>query len=265
MDNKNKFLTILIIILILLLIFFAWKINGLKSEESKQLEALRKSIIASDTLAKEADGRYAKLVDYYKTEKDLVKQLKGDNSALAKDIKDQNERILSLTSAVFTFKSALDEGMGKFNPKDSNQIDIALRYPNAEKPFAKWDGYVNTKTANYKGNWTFEKVPLQIVLTEESRGLWKNRIIGPEWFVLDSLQINSLPPEKYATKTEKKVQFIVGTDYLKSLSNKKAWGSVGIGAGVSILNKHNIIVRATTNQEVGVGYYYTIKSFKKTK
>ena len=58
---------------------------------------------------------------------------------------------------------------------------------------------------------------------------------------------------------------IVGVDYLKSLSNKNAWGSIGVGVGLNILRQHNVIVRATTNQEVGVGYYYTVKSFKKNK
>jgi Sec-independent protein translocase protein TatA len=265
MFNKDKFFTALIIILILLLIFFAWRMEGMRNDAQRQTDELKKSIIASDKLVQESNGSYAKLVDYYKTERDLVKELKGQNSDLAKDIKKQDERILSLTSAVVTFKGILEEGMGKFNPNDSNQIDMALRYPDATKPFAKWDGYVNTKTAKYNGNWSFDKLPIQIVLTEVKRGLWKNRIVGPDWFIVDSLQVNSLPPDKYASNTEKKLQMMVGVDYLKPLSNKNAWGSIGVGVGLNILRQHNVIVRATTNQEVGVGYYYTVKSFKKNK
>jgi hypothetical protein len=265
MESKDKFFIVLIVILILLLLFFGWRMEGMRSEAVRQNDELKKSIIASDKLTMESEGRYAKLVDYYRTEKDLIKELKNTNSDLAKDIKKQNERILSLTSTVITFKSALEEGMGKFNPNDSNQIDLALRYPDAKNPFAKWDGYVNTKTTKYNGNWTFNKLPVQIVLTEESRGLWKNRVIGPDWFIIDSLQVNSLPPDKYTPTVEKKLQFMVGVDYLKSLSNKTAWGSVGVGVGLNILRQHSVIVRATTNQEVGIGYYYTVKSFKKNK
>lgn len=263
--NKDNFSIALIVVLILLLIFFAWRMEGMRKEAAYQTDELKKSIIASDQLIKESEGRYAKLVDYYKTEKELVKELKGTNSELAKDIKKQNERILSLTSTVFTFKSVLDEGMGKFNPNDSNQIDIALRYPDAAKPFAKWDGYVNTRTAKYNGNWSFEKLPIQIVLTEEKRGLWKNRIVGPDWFIVDSLKVNSLPPDEYAPKVDKKLQFMVGVDYLKPLSNMNSWGSIGVGLGLNIVKQHSVIVRATTNQEVGLGYYYTVKSFKKNK
>lgn len=265
MDNKDKFFSILIIILIFLLIFFAWRMEGMRSEAERQNEELKKSIIASDKLLKESDGRYSKLVDYYKTGLELNKELKSTNSELAKEIKKQDERLLSLTSAVFTFKGILEDGMGKFNPNDSNQIDLALRYPDAQEPFVKWDGYVNTKTAKYNGNWSFEKVPIQIVLTEEKRGLWKNRIVGPDWFIVDSLQVNSLPPDEYTPNVEKKVQLIVGADYLKSLSNEGAWGSVGVGVGLKLFGQHHVIVRATTNQEVGVGYYYSIKSFKKNK
>jgi hypothetical protein len=205
--NKDNFQRILIIILVLLLVWLAWRIEGMRSESISQADDLKKSIIAADSLVKEADGRYAKLVNYYNTEKDLKKELQKSNSELYKIIKKQDERILSLTNSVITLKSAVDEGFGKFNPDDTNQIQLALRYPDKNSPFINWDGFVDKRNAKYVGAWTFGKLPFQIVLTEEKRGLWKHRLIGPDWLIVDSLDIQSLPPDQYTPTVERKIQF----------------------------------------------------------
>ena len=64
-----------------------WKLDYLKSKNDDALDALKKSIIMNDSLTKEADGRYAKLVNYYNTEKDLKEQLKDSNKDLYNVIK----------------------------------------------------------------------------------------------------------------------------------------------------------------------------------
>lgn len=262
--NKDNFYLVLTAILIAIIIFFSWKTNKVNQEAAEQADELKKTILALDTLVKESDGKYSKLVDNYYKEKDLRSELKSSNAALAKEIKNQNERLLSLTTAVISLEGKYDSGRVERNPDDTSQIKLALKYPNDASPFIRWNGIIDSKSSRYEGQWSFGKLPIQIILTEESRGFWKNRIIGPEWFIIDSLQINSLPPEKYVPTAEKKVQFLVGGDYMRSPTGNP-WGAVGVGAGVSISNKHNLLFRANTNQELGVGYYYKIKTLKKNR
>ena len=262
--NKDKFYLISIGILILLLIFMAWRIEGIRQNSIGQADELKRSILASNILIKESDGNYSKLVDYYKSEKDLNTELKNSNTDLYKVVKSQGEKILSLTSTVISLKGSVEEGFGKFNPTDSNQIDIALKYPAEKDPFIKWDGFVNKKTAAYHGNWSFGKLPIQIVVTEEKTGLWKHRIVGPEWLLIDSLQVNSLPPDKYVPTVDRTFQLIVGGNYMKPLKSS-TFGCIGIGVGISIASQHNIVFSVNTNQEVGVGYYYKFKALKRNK
>ena len=262
--SKDRFYLISIGILILLLIFLAWRLEGIRQNSIEQSDELKRSIIASNVLIKESEGSYSKLVDYYKSEKDLTTELKNSNKDLYNAVKSQGEKILSLTSTVISLKGSVEEGFGKFNPTDSNQIDIALRYPAEKDPFIKWDGFVNKKTAAYRGNWSFGKLPIQIVVTEETTGLWKHRVVGPDWLLIDSLQVNSLPPDKYVPTIDRTFQLIIGGNYMKPIISNK-FGCIGIGVGLSIASKHNIIFSANTNQEIGIGYYYKLKALKRNK
>jgi hypothetical protein len=262
MDNRNnRFQQILIAALIGIVIFLAWRMAGIQGSIEDQTDDLKKSIIASDKLLKESEGRYAKLVDYYKTEKDLMKQLKGDNEELYQTIKKQDEKLLSITSAIITLDRKVVEGFGQTDPVDTNKLNISLKYPNEKDPFVFWDGWVNKNTAAYRGTFSFGKLPIQIVLTEESRGLWKSRLVGPEWLKVDSLQITSLPPEEYQVVKEKKVQWLVGGTYSYGLNSKLS--GIGINFGVNLFNSHNIVLGANTFQQVSVGYLFKIKSFKR--
>lgn len=261
--NKNRFSNILLIVLMLIIIFLAWRISGLQQKSIDDTDKLKQSIIASDRLTKEAEGQYAKLVDYYKSERDLMKEIKADNRNLYNTIKEQDERLLSITKAIVTLDSKVVAGFGKPDPVDTNKINFGLKYPNEKDPFIFWDGWINKQTAAYSGEFKFGKLPLQIVLTEESRGLWKSRLIGPDWLKVDSLQINSIPPTEYQTVVPKKVQWLVGGTYYRGLSDSQ--NGVGVNFGVNLFDRHNIMVGANTFQQVSVGYYFKIKSFKRNK
>ena len=260
---KDKFNTILLVILLVIIIFLGWRINNINENSGDLQESLKKSIIMNDSLTKEADGRYAKLVNYYNTENDLKNQLKESNKELYNVIKKENEKILSLTNAVITLQGAVSEGFGKTDPTDSNKINLYLKYPNDNNPFIKWNGSIDKKTAFYKGDWSFGKLPLQVVLTEEKRGIWKSRLVGPEWLKVDSMTINSLPAEEYVNKEERNLQFLIGGGYIGSLSNSN--NAVNISGGVNLFKKHFIMLNATTNKELGITYYYKFIKYKKKK
>jgi hypothetical protein len=264
MEKKDKFMMILVAGLIVAVLLLSWKIGLLRDGNQDNIVELRKSIIASDSLQKEKDGQYAKLVDYYKSEKDLKNELKESNKELYQTIKKNNERILSLTSAVITLQGQVSEGFGHIDPVDTNKINLALKYPNDKEPFINWIGSVDKVSTFYKGDWSFGKLPLQIVLTEEKRGLWKSRLIGPEWLVVDSMSINSLPAEDYTENKERNIQFLVGGSYNSNIV-PMTMNSLSVGGGVNLYGSHNIILNLATNKTVGINYYYKFKKFKKRK
>jgi len=259
----ENFYKISIGILVLLLIWVSLTVDRIKRDAVDQTNSLKKSIIASDSLIKESDGRYSKLVNYYNTERELKNELKDSNKELYEVVKKQNERILSLANSIVTLKSTITEGFGNIDKSDTNLIDLALTYPTETDPFIKWNGFIRKDDARYKGQWTFGKLPIQILVTEEARGLWKHRIVGPDWFIVDSLDVKSLPPDKFAP-AEKNIQYLLGASYLHPLNNANS-GSIGVGVGLNFINQHSLILSATTNQEVGLSYYYKFKSVKRTK
>jgi len=261
MKNIN-FNTILLMILIIIIIFLGWKLNYLKSKNDESLDALKKSIIMNDSLNKEADGRYAKLVNHYNTEKDLKKELKKSNEDLYKIIKKEGEKILSLTSAVITLQGIVNEGFVSLDSVDTNKVHLAIKDPDDKKPFIKWDGSIDKLSNYYKGEWSFGELPLQIVLTEEKRGLWKSRLVGPEWLKVDSMTINSLPPKDYPDEKVKTLQFLFGAGYIKALSNTTS-NAISVGGGISLKGRHYLLIQATTNKELGLNYYYNFQNFKK--
>ena len=260
----NKFNTILLVIMLIIIIFLGWRIRSIENKGDAAQEALKKSIIMNDSLTKEADGRYAKLVNYYNTEGDLKSELKKSNEELYKVVKKGDERILSLTNAVVTLQGVVSEGIGKSNPVDSNKIDLSLKYPNDKDPFINWIGSVDKKSAYYRGEWTFGKLPLQVILTEEKRGIWKSRLVGPSWLKVDSMTVNSLPAGNYVDSQLRNIQFFAGGGFNKSF-DPNITNSVSVGGGVGLCGSHNIMIHATTNKEVGIDYYYRFTSYKKKK
>ena len=112
-------------------------------------------------------------------------------------------------------------------------------------------------TAYYKGNWTFDKLPLQIVVTEEKTGLWKHTITGPEWLVIDSLSVKSLPPEEYSQVKDPKIKILVGGSYIYPLDQSKA--SFGLGGGINLNNKHTLGLNIATNKTLNINYLIRIR------
>lgn len=260
---KDKINTILLVGLIIVVILLSWRIGVLKNNNQDALDDMKKSIIANDSLKKEKDGQYAKLVDYYTTEKELKNELKKSNEDLYKVIKNQGEKILSLNSAVITLQGKVSEGFGQKDPLDTNKIKLSLKYPDDKDPFINWNGSVDKLSAFYKGDWTFGKLPLQIVMTEEKRGLWNSRLVGPPWLVVDSISVKSLPPSDYALNEPRKIQFMVGGGYIRSLTSST--GAISVGGGVSLFGVHNIVLNATSNNYIGINYYYKFNTTKKKK
>ena len=238
--------------------------NKMQKELTEKIIENNKEIVRNSKLIKERDGQYSKLVNNFNTQKDLLKQLKGDNKDLYKLIKKNDEKLLMLGNTLLTLRSEVNQGFGKFNPNDSNLIDLKLKYPNDGDWFISWDGTIHKKTAFYKGEWKFGKLPLQIVLTQTSQGLWNSRLIGPDWLIVDSISVNALKPSEIPTPNEPKPKlhgFILGGGYVRGINSNNVNG-LSVGVGYYVKN-HSLIVNGTSNNTIGFNYYYKFIKFKK--
>lgn len=238
--------------------------NQMRKELGNQLKETNKEIVKNSKLIKEKDGQYSKLVDNFNTQKDLLRELKEENKDLYKTIKKNDEKLLMINNTLITLQKKVVEGFGKFNPSDSNLIDLSLKYPNDSDWFISWDGSVHKKTAFYKGDWTFGKLPLKIVLTETKKGLWNSRLIGPDWLIVDSMEVKALapeymPPSPYVPQ-ERKYGFILGGGVIRGFQPNYLGLSVGVGA---YFKNHSVILNGTTNNQIGFNYYYKFITFKK--
>lgn len=258
---KDKVLYGLIIALILLLIGSTMYNRNQQNKLYKKIEENNQTIINMDKTTKEKDGQYAKLVDYFTTEKQLNQQLREENKDLYKTIKKQDEKLLMINNTIISMKTKIEEGFGSISKTDTNIIDLKLEYPSKDSSFISWSGYVNRKTAYYKGDWSFGKLPLKIIMTETDKGLWKSRMVGPEWLVVDSVQVNSLPLNKIEPKN--KYGLMLGGGYINSL-DPNILNAFSIGGGIKLKN-HNFIINLSTNQTIGFNYYYNILNLDKKK
>ena len=258
MTNKDKILVGLIVVLILLLIGFHLKNQHDRSKLFDQIEEANKHVLKLDKVKKEADGQYAKLVNNYKTERDLKIELKKRNCGLYRRIKDQNEDILMLNRTVISLKSERSTGDVSIDPVDSNSLDLNLRYPESDTAFIKWTGSISLVDNKYKGDWTFNKLPIEIVLTETQRGIWNSRLIGPDWLNVDSMTVNSLPKDKISD--DKNFGFMLGGGISNSL-NVNEPNAIRIGGGIYFKNS-TLLINASTRNIVGLEYYHRFKKIK---
>jgi hypothetical protein len=161
---------------------------------------------------------------------------------------------------VLSLKELISSGTGSIDQVDSSKINFKLTYPDTRSPFIVWDGSINRHTAQYRGDWKFGKLPISIVVTEEARGLWKHRLVGPDWLLVDSLIVKSIPPKEYSNTKESLLNIIGGGLLGKDLSTSNQF--IGVGVGINIKN-HNVLLNVLSNNAVTIGYYYNFKTIKK--
>lgn len=259
---KDKIFLGTIVVLIILLIGSSWRFNRMQNKMYQELQEANRAIVEMDRTTKEKDGQYAKLVDYFNSERDLNRELKNQNRELYKLIKSQDEKLLMMSNAIVSLQGKDDEGDITQNEEDTTVFDISLRYPNSDNPFINWDGSIFTSTQTYRGKWSFGELPLQIVMTETERGLWKSRLIGPEWLIVDSISVKSLPPQEF-DNTPKRSNFglLLGGGYVRSFDQNINNG-LEISAGLQY-KSHLLMLDASTTQQVGFKYIYKFNNFRK--
>lgn len=253
-----------IMFLIVLLMMSKCENNKIQKELKDQLRQTNIEIVKNSKLIKEKDGQYSKFVNNFNEQKDLLKQLKEENRDLYKTIKKNDEKLLMINNSIISLQGKMIEGFGKFNPNDSNLIDLKIKYPDDKDWFISWDGSIHKKTAHYKGDWKFGSLPLQIVLTETEKGIWNSRLIGPEWLKVEKMEINAIKPEDIVSPyvpEQRNIGFMFGGGYVKSFATNINNG-LSVGAGLFFKN-HSFIINGTSTNTIGFNYYYRFVTFKK--
>ncbi len=261
---KEKFLYVFILILSLLLVFNHCDKINLEKDLSEQIRVNNIEIVKNSKLIKEKDGQYSKFVNNFNEQKDLLNQLKEENKNLYKTLKNNDEKLLMINNSLITLKSKIIEGFGKFNPNDSNLIDLALKYPEEKDWFVSWNGSVHKKTAHYKGDWVFGSLPLQIILTETEKGIWNSRLIGPEWLKVQKMEVNALKPEDIKppyVPEPRNTGFLIGGGYVKGM-NTITQNAISFGVGV-YHKSNSLTVNFNSNNTLSFNYYYRFITFKK--
>jgi uncharacterized membrane-anchored protein YhcB (DUF1043 family) len=264
MNNlKDKILIGTILGLILVIIFLNFRSQRIQEKMYEQLQFANKEIVKLDTLKKERDGQYAKLVSYFESEKTLKESLREDNKELSKLVEAQNERILMLNQAVVSLEDAISKGEVDIDPTDSTIVKVNLTYPDSENPFINWNGKIFTDNLTYSGKWSFGSLPIEILLTETERGLWKSRLIGPDWLKVDSINVKSLPPSDIADDPNvDNFGILVGGGYMSSLDPNLGRG-VSIGFGAQYKNSSLMLNYGSLGNYLGLSYYHRISLNKK--
>ena len=90
----NKLYLGILGVLSIIIIWLGIKLQITNESNLDAIADLKKSIIESDKLQKEANGQYSKLVDYYSTQSQMLDDLKNSNIQLYNTINKNGEKII---------------------------------------------------------------------------------------------------------------------------------------------------------------------------
>lgn len=231
--------------ILLIVLAFLWLTSRCSNEKLDKY--WKRYTIEQDSIKKDMEGTYAKLVDNISNSKrDLQKKLKAKNDSLSDLIKKKDEKILSLTEYAFTLKNRPVKTVTVYrDPKDSS-IVINDYYPDSINYFIKHITRYNIKSNIGSGEFKFGKLNIDAVLTETKEGLWNARLVGPDWFVVDKIEVNSLPPGDYNSSV-KRFYWLIGGGGTKYIDRF----AINATGGININNSWLILGDISTYPSYG--------------
>ena len=131
------------------------------------------------------------------------------------------------------------------DPKTGADWQFKLLYPDSANSFIQYDGLAFWKDRMITGNWSFKRVPLSFILTETQKGNWNARVVGPDYFIIDSIVTRALSPDKIAER--RRFSFVAGLGAGWSFEDEAPLFS--LTAGVRI-KKMRFLATGSTNQDV---------------
>jgi hypothetical protein len=242
------------ILLIVLIVIMGY--NTIKNtffKDTSEYDRLRREIITSSELVKLTEGRYEKLLNDYNSEKDLLKQLKESNKLLYENVRKSNEKVIAVTRTMLGFKKKIDSII--LNKPLSESIKdkdtLEFYYPTRTSPLIK-HSLLFTSDLTAESYWDFTPTPLDLVITETERGIYKANIGSNPYVKISSLDVDTLP---FETKKDKD-----GWSYGAGIWRGEQELGVDLYGGVR-LSQFNILLRLqpSTNPQVGAALIYNPK------
>ena len=242
MEFIKKHWTTLVLIVIIILGVTYFFIN--QAQNQKEYMALRKEVLAKDSLVKVRDGEFTKLVNDMATKKDLDKIVKEASADAYKDIKGNKEKIINNTGI-------------SIRPTTKVRIDTVYVDKNGTRRFTSYYPSIDSSFITHKsvitGNlaentWEFKPLKLNVVVTQQKDGMYRARLIGPNWIQAEEVTVTSLP---MSPMTQKNFKLLLGAS--GNYSVKEDNFGIGVYAGFRYKDKI-ILLNGTTNQVVSLGY-----------
>lgn len=239
---------------IMLALLFAMIMLVKKCNAEQQLSLVESALYEQQNQYKLTEDSYAKRIEEFNTERKLIKNILASNAELSDVVaksQSQNNKILAHVGIIATFVDRPSEPAPMLPIDSIGNYKFDAYYPDKKNSFIHYTGITDLKSKQILGNWSFNKLKLNVVMTERQRGTWDAVIQGPDYFVVDSILVSSLPLEKFTDKY--KLGFVAGGGISSSYDIKKF--GLNVGAGLN-WKAHTILLNASTMQQLSLSYYY---------
>jgi len=230
--TKQNIISYVLALLLLVIaansIYQGYTIKKLQDEQTKN----KRNEIEHDSLTKTADGQYSKLVnDLYTSQKQLFQVLQLQNQQLYDQLRSQNRQLISIINSQHSFKPKVDT---VYVNTDGSFTDS---YPDEKNWFIRYKSTI-LQSGNRIGDWQFGKLPIDITISEKKPGLYEANLSGPDWLVVDKLNVSSLsinqPKQRkwsfwYGAKVGKDIfnkQYLIQADFAAQYKNLQFGSSI---------------------------------------
>lgn len=180
---KYRFVILILLVLVGYGVYQYFELGSLQN----MVDTYKKQIIEKSELIEITKGRYSKIVDDFNTQKQLTQKLKDSNRNLYDQIKKDKSKIIQLTKTIQSFKPKVDTVI--VESKCGSFIDY---YPSNKDWFIQYRSTVLSDTTR-SGEWKFDQLKIDLVVTEQSKGIYNAYLDGPDFLQINQLEVQSLP------------------------------------------------------------------------
>ena len=236
----------LIGIILVLSIFSINQCTSRKKAE-KVVKDYKEVLLEKDSLRKNEQGIYQKLVNDNNTKKNLIRDIKKENKDLSDLLKKERKKPISSTTLTLQPDSKIDTITITKVERDGNFFKrFTDFYPDKNKPFIIYEGTINNDSLI--GKWDLKEFKIVMVISEKSKGLYEMDSKVPSWLSITGIKINSLPLENIKPDN---------FDWLLGCSLNYDYGAmkpiIGLETGIR-LKKTIFSISGYTNNTIGINY-----------
>lgn len=179
---NKKWIAIGIVAIIAAFLHFSKNIE--LSKKRRQIALLKQEILFTDSVMKEREGAYSKLIDDTKKNKEIVRLISEQNILKDKEIKTLKRKIKSFTKIELEPKRLVDT----FFVENNN---FEAFYPSKKDYFIKHKGEL--KVDSLMSEWSFNPLELNLIISETKAGMYKLTSYVPNWLEVKSLEVHTIP------------------------------------------------------------------------